>query len=74
MEHVSSATGLCKVLETKKRFLPLKDVDDTVRSEYVRFNDTGSINKHCSVGVSGDEELRLSSCEETGTSGQGSRV
>ena len=56
------------------KFLPLNDMYDTVRSDYVRLNDTGSIDKDCTVGIGGDDELRLSSRGDTFTSGQGSRV
>ena len=39
---------------------------DTVLSDDVRLNDTGSVNKDCSNSVNGDEEFRSPNSEYTG--------
>ena len=57
-----------------KSLLPFNDMHNTVRSEDVRGYDARSIDIECPKSVSGDEELRVCSCDETRASDQGGRV
>ena len=57
-----------------ENLLPVNNMHNAVRSEDVRFNDAGSIDIECPKSVSGDQELRVCSCDETRASEQGGRV